>query len=318
MSNTIIFDSIDSVQKVLGSNDVNLPYLENLLECEIFVKGNKLTFESDKSFISTYFSHLMRLSIERDDPFEESELFMEYNSILSSNMLSEVLDEKVNFEKRIITVNGKTVFPKSENQRVYINSIFTNQVVFGIGPAGTGKTFLAVAYALSELLSGNVKKIVLTRPVVEAGESLGFLPGDLSQKLNPYLKPFFDAMECFINPMQIKKMEENGLIEISPLAYMRGRSINNSVIILDEAQNTTRSQMKMFLTRLGENSRAIITGDITQIDLPRRQSSGLLQALDLLRDIPSISRINFNASDCIRSRLVRAIIDAYEGDVSET
>ena len=188
------------------------------------------------------------------------------------------------------------------------------QVVFATGPAGTGKTFLAIAYALSQVLSGRSQKLVLTRPVVEAGESLGFLPGDLSQKLNPYLRPLYDAMEYFIPPAQIRRMEEAGQIEISPLAYMRGRSLNRSIVLLDEAQNTTRGQMKMFLTRLGEDSKAVITGDLTQIDLPKRTQSGLVHALGILHDIEGLAVVQFRSADIIRSRLVKAIIDCYQDE----
>lgn len=318
MSNTIFFDNSETMRKVLGANDCNLKYLELLLKTAIQVRGNRIVVEEDNIYISSYFAQLIRLSLTREEAFEESELFMEWESTQSQEMVANIINQKDSLESKYISVNGKSIYPKSENQKQYINQIFNNQIVFGIGPAGTGKTFIACGYALSKLLSGEVKKIVLTRPVVEVGESLGFLPGDLSQKLNPYLKPFFDAMEFFITPLQIKKFEESGMIEIAPLAYMRGRSITNSIIILDEAQNTTCSQMKMFLTRLGENSKAIITGDITQIDLPIKQKSGLVEALELLNNIENISIVNFNSSDCIRSRIVRAIIRAYQGESCET
>ena len=213
-----------------------------------------------------------------------------------------------------LVVASRSVWPKSRRQKEYVAALFEKQVVFATGPAGTGKTFLAIAYALSQVLSGRSQKLVLTRPVVEAGESLGFLPGDLSQKLNPYLRPLYDAMEYFIPPAQIRRMEEAGQIEISPLAYMRGRSLNRSIVLLDEAQNTTRGQMKMFLTRLGEDSKAVITGDLTQIDLPKRTQSGLVHALGILHDIEGLAVVQFRSADIIRSRLVKAIIDCYQDE----
>lgn len=311
MGDTIFFDDSETMKKVLGINDANIKYFEHLLDTNILVRGNRIIVEKDNRYISPYFSTLIRLSRDRKEQFDESELFMEWQSIQSETLIEDVLSNRV--ENRSIIANGKSIYPKSENQKLFISELYKKQIVFGIGPAGTGKTFLACSYALNKLLSGEVKKIILTRPVVEAGESLGYLPGDLSQKLNPYLKPFYDAMEYFISPVQIKRFEESGMLEISPLAYMRGRSITNSVILLDEAQNTTTSQMKMFLTRLGENSQAIITGDITQFDLPIRQKSGLVHAIGLLNGINDISMIHFNSSDCIRSRIVRAIIQAYQG-----
>jgi len=192
------------------------------------------------------------------------------------------------------------------------------QIVFSIGPAGTGKTFLAVAHSLSEILAGRKQKIILTRPVVEAGESLGFLPGDLAQKIGPYLRPLYDAMEFLVPPAIIKRLEENGSIEIAPLAYMRGRSLNNACVILDEAQNTTIEQMKMFLTRISENSIAIITGDVTQIDLPKSKLSGLVHAYRILKDVPGIGFVEFLSSDVVRSRIVQRIIDAYDKEIASS
>lgn len=189
-----------------------------------------------------------------------------------------------------------------------------DQIVFATGPAGTGKTFLAVAHALSMMLSGKRQKLVLTRPVVEAGESLGFLPGDLSQKISPYLRPLYDAMEGLIGPLAVRKLEENGSIEVAPLAYMRGRSLQNAVVLLDEAQNTTKEQMQMFLTRIGENASAIVTGDISQTDLPRGKVSGLSHALSILEGIQGISMIRFSSHDVVRGRIVQKIIDAYALD----
>ncbi|MFQ3547512.1 MAG: PhoH family protein, partial [Termitinemataceae bacterium] len=204
------------------------------------------------------------------------------------------------------------IFPRTLNQAAYIQGIRSYDVVFCVGPAGTGKTFLAVAEALRQVLSKKRRKMVLTRPVVEAGESLGFLPGDLAQKINPYLRPLYDAMEALVPYETIRRLEDNRAIEIAPLAYMRGRSLNNSIIILDEAQNTTREQMKMFLTRLGEGSQAIITGDATQIDLPRRSDSGLLHALSLLQSVEGLYFAYLNTADVVRNPLIKKIIQAYD------
>lgn len=306
----IYFDDSAVMSAVLGINDRNIPYLELLLDSEIYVKGNCLSCEGSPVFPSLI-ARLKDLAKDRRSELSESEIFMEYQLANGDLVSADVFKPK----DTSISVNSKTIYPKSARQAEFITSLYENQINFAVGPAGTGKTFLAIAYALMLLLSGKKQKLVLTRPVVEAGESLGFLPGDLSQKLNPYLKPLYDAMEFILTPAQIKKLEENGSIEISPLAYMRGRSINRAVIILDEAQNTTKSQMKMFLTRLGENSEAIITGDITQIDLPSRTESGLVHALSILHDIEGLRITSFSRTDIIRSRIVKAIISCYDESV---
>ncbi|MEI8092730.1 MAG: PhoH family protein [Spirochaetales bacterium] len=204
------------------------------------------------------------------------------------------------------------VFPRGWHQARYIDAIRRSDVTFGIGPAGTGKTYLAIAQALLEVLTKKRRKLVLTRPVVEAGENLGFLPGDLSQKISPYLRPLYDAMEDLVPAEILNRLEENRVIEIAPLAYMRGRSLKNCFVILDEAQNTTRTQMKMFLTRLGEGAKAVITGDLTQVDLPRAQESGLLHARRILEGMPEVQFVEFEKKDVVRSTLVRRIIEAYE------
>lgn len=202
--------------------------------------------------------------------------------------------------------------PRTATQTEYMKKVQDNDIVFAIGPAGTGKTYLAVAFAVSALKSKQISKIVLSRPAVEAGESLGFLPGDLSEKIDPYLKPLYDALEDMVPFEKLKSYLEKNTIEIVPLAYMRGRTLNNSFVILDEAQNATNVQMKMFLTRLGPNSKAIITGDITQIDLPGKEHSGLVQIQSVLKGIPDIEFVYFNKSDVVRHKLVKDIIDAYE------
>ena len=212
----------------------------------------------------------------------------------------------------VIATRRKSIVPKTLGQKLYLQSIQQNPIVFGIGPAGTGKTYLAMAAAISALLKNQVQRIVLTRPAVEAGEALGFLPGDLREKILPYLRPLYDALHDMLEPEDVATLSEKGLIEIAPLAYMRGRTLANAYIVLDEAQNTTPEQMMMFLTRLGDESRMIITGDITQIDLPRAKASGLVQAPRILRQIPGIDFHHFTASDVVRHPLVQKIIDAYE------
>lgn len=213
---------------------------------------------------------------------------------------------------KITTSGKKTVYPRSFNQKKYIESIQTGDLVFGIGPAGTGKTYLAMAMALSYLINKSVSRIILTRPAVEAGEKLGFLPGDLLEKVNPYLRPLYDALYDLVELDKVSRFMEKGLIEIAPIAFMRGRTLNDSFVILDEAQNTTSEQMKMFLTRLGFNSKAVVTGDITQIDLPSGKTSGLREAVHILSHVDEISFVYFNEHDVVRHPLVKKIIRAYE------
>jgi phosphate starvation-inducible PhoH-like protein len=215
-------------------------------------------------------------------------------------------------EPLVIATRRKTIVPKTLGQKLYLQSIRANPVVFGIGPAGTGKTYLAMAAAISALLKNEVERIILTRPAVEAGEALGFLPGDLREKILPYLRPLYDAMHDMLEPDDVARLTEKGIIEIAPLAYMRGRTLAQSFIVLDEAQNTTPEQMMMFLTRLGTNSRMVVTGDVTQIDLPRAKQSGLLEVSRILRDIPGIDIHHFSGADVVRHPLVLRIIEAYE------
>ena len=316
MGTSFVFDNPDAMRNICGINDSNIPYLEKLLGCSIYVRGDRVECNTEDSaapqscaFLFTdVLDRLTRLSDVTND-IGEPEILMEFKA--SQNAMDKDQDECPS-PREFISVLSRSVYPKSNRQEDYIKAMKHSQITFGIGPAGTGKTYLAVAHSLGELLSGRKQKLILTRPVVEAGESLGFLPGDLSQKLNPYLKPLYDSMEAIIAPATIRRLEDSGSIEIAPLAYMRGRSIHNACIILDEAQNTTQAQMKMFLTRIGENSCAIITGDVTQIDLPKASSSGLVQAREILRGIDGISFVNFTARDTVRSRIVQRIIDAYE------
>jgi len=318
MSSTIVFDQTAQMQRVCGVNDRNVPYVELLLNGELFVHGNSITYKDvkmrqgsgDQLFVDLM--NRLRDLAQREQEITEPEIFMEFQSL--QNKSEESAQTNLNDKNDAIFVGGRKVYPKSLRQRIFIKLMREKQLVFSIGPAGTGKTFLAIAHALGEVLGGKKQKIVLTRPVVEAGENLGFLPGDLTQKINPYLRPLYDAMEYLLPPANIKRLEDNGAIEIAPLAYMRGRSLNNACVILDEGQNTTVEQMKMFLTRLGENSTAIVTGDITQIDLPSRRLSGLVHAATILREVDEIGFVDFKSTDVIRSRLVQRIVEAYEKD----
>ncbi len=310
MAETYIFNE-ENGALILGPNDRNLSYLELILGSDLSVKGNTLTLWRNNSAFIPLMKALEKAAEERG-ALGEGEIYMEFQSLRSSLEEEEKREENNDRKGReYISVLGKTVWPKTKVQKEFISSLFSSQLIFASGPAGSGKTFLSVAFALELVFSGRRNKIVLTRPVVEAGESLGFLPGDLSQKLNPYLRPLYDAMDLLLNPQQIKRLEENGTIEIAPLAYMRGRSLNNSVVILDEAQNTTKGQMKMFLTRIGESSTAIVNGDPTQIDLPRKGDSGFTEAIEILDGIEGLSVVRFTHRDTVRSRLVRDIVKAY-------
>ena len=299
---------------LFGANDQNIKIFEELLGVRILTRGNEIFLETDNDKTRRVFKTILT---ECEDQVKSGHalnpsIIKAIHSSLRNGGTEEVDILKQN---TVIIPNGAArVFPRSVNQALYIESIEQNDMVFGIGPAGTGKTFLAVAEALKAVIGRSIKKLVITRPVIEAGESLGFLPGDLETKINPYLKPLYDAMEMLLPFETIKKMEENGSIDIAPLAYMRGRTLSDSFIILDEAQNTTRKQMKMFLTRIGEKSKTVITGDITQIDLPSRESSGQLHAMSILSKIREIKFIYFNEADVVRNKLVRKIVHAYETD----
>ncbi|MFA5699365.1 MAG: PhoH family protein [Sphaerochaeta sp.] len=314
MEKRITFDSEELVRRVLGINDRNIPYLEALLGCELYVRSTEIVCLSDDTVTLTrfllLFGRLKRLA-EEQLFFNETDIFMEFQTIKSDVSLDEELLSEEESRRKSVKILNRHAYAKGVNQEHYLRLLETNKVIFAIGPAGTGKTFLAVAYALSQLFSGEKRKIVLTRPIVEAGESLGYLPGDLAQKINPYLRPLYDAMELLISPPNIRKLEDGGNIEIAPLAYMRGRSLRGSTVILDEAQNTTVEQMHMFLTRLGEDSKAIITGDISQIDLPKSKMSGLVHAEKILQGIEDLAFIHFTSEDVVRSKIVQAIIDAY-------
>ena len=305
---TYVF-SRDGAERVLGPNDSNLPYLELLLGTELKVRGTAVISERQSYAFPLFMKRLEELAIERG-VLQEAEIFMVWQTVTEP-------EAKAEKDSLVIAAAGRTIYPKSSEQKRMFRALRSSDVVLASGPAGTGKTFISVIWALSQVLSGRKGKLLLTRPVVEAGESLGFLPGDMQQKLNPYLRPLYDAMEYVISPQQIRRMEENGSIEVAPLAYMRGRSVSNAVMILDEAQNATRAQTMMFLTRLGENSQAIVAGDPSQTDLDDRRSSGLEDAMATLGGIEGISVIRFTHSDTVRSRIVRDIVRAYSGSGHE-
>jgi len=291
------------IMSLLGFNDSNLKIIEKRFSAVITVRGDSATFkgtEVETELIEKLFKELISL---RENDVE---------TILDLTLQGkEIINEK-EFDSIILFTKNDSIKAKTPGQTAYFQLVKKNDICFAIGPAGTGKTYLAVAFAVSALKKGIVSKIILARPAVEAGESLGFLPGDIREKIDPYLRPLYDALEDMLPSEKLKQNIEKGVIEIVPLAYMRGRTLNNAFVILDEAQNSTDTQMKMFLTRLGVNSKAIITGDITQIDLPNRTVSGLVKAQEILTGIQGIGFVYFEKTDVVRHKLVKDIIDAYE------
>jgi phosphate starvation-inducible PhoH-like protein len=311
-------EGVDMV-RLLGLNDANLHVLEDHFDAAITIRGENLTFRGDQQQVD-----------QLEKIFKELIYILNKSGNLSANDIETVID--------LVTVNGEPALPKSvvaqvgseeiesvvlftrngiirartSGQKEYIRQIKKNDIVFAIGPAGTGKTYLAVASAVAALKNRDVVKIILARPAVEAGESLGFLPGDLKEKVDPYLRPLYDALDDMIPPDKLKTYVERRVIEVVPLAYMRGRTLNNAYVILDEAQNASSMQMKMFLTRLGANAKAIITGDITQIDLPVKTISGLVQIREILQNIDGVQFCYFDRNDVVRHKLVKDIIDAYD------
>lgn len=296
---------------VFGHNDVHLRKIEAAFaETRITARGNELVLRGEAKEIA---------QLERI--FAELSLIVHRNSFLTDNDLDTVLNlirtdglgmPNESDAAILFTPNGGFIKPKNEGQRQLVKAARKNDIVFAIGPAGTGKTYLAVALAVAALKARLVKRIVLSRPAVEAGESLGFLPGDMREKIDPYLRPLYDALEDMLPADKLRGLIDQNLIEIVPLAYMRGRTLNSAFVILDEAQNATNTQMKMFLTRLGANSRAIVTGDITQTDLPRRDQSGLIQVQPILRDVEGIGFVYLHKNDVVRHQLVQDIIEAYD------
>ncbi|GAB1481221.1 PhoH family protein [Treponema sp.] len=311
---TIVLENQDLLSGVCGANDANLRIIEAALGGRIATRGNELRLEGADSDAEARFRSIVDslVSALRVGDATSPE-FARALAELSIQSTMEPLGSDPLSENAIFIPRGfGRVYPRTLNQANYIKGMRSNDIVFCVGPAGTGKTYLAIAEALRQVLSKKRRRMVLTRPVVEAGESLGFLPGDLAQKINPYLRPLYDAMEALVPFETIRRLEDTRAIEIAPLAYMRGRSLNDAIVILDEAQNTTKEQMKMFLTRLGEGSQAIITGDATQIDLPKRIDSGLLHALTILKEVDGLHFSYLNTADVIRNPLIKKIIQAYE------
>lgn len=305
--------NIEQLVNLSGVKDENLEVLEDHFQVEISLRGDEMSIvgsqqqiEKTKKVIYSLLKLIVSgVSISRRDVIYAQKL-VEKDKL---DQLSELYHIKI-----ARTYNGKLIYPKTLGQKNYYYALKNNDVVFGIGPAGTGKTYLAVVFAVAALKNNEVKKIILTRPAVEAGENLGFLPGDLKEKVDPYLRPLYDALYDMLGVEQTEKLMEKGVIEIAPLAYMRGRTLEDAYVILDEAQNTTDNQMKMFLTRLGFRSKMIVTGDISQIDLPRNTTSGLIRALDILEGVKGISFIHLSAMDVVRHPVVQRIIERYDAN----
>jgi phosphate starvation-inducible PhoH-like protein len=292
--------------EIFGDRDSVLRRVEELVECEVIVRGNEIVLRGAEGAVDraeAVFDGLIGLTEDGHHPTPETaeRLYKMADSGEGREVLGDV----------ILTYRGRRVAPKTRNQKAYTDAIREHQIVFGIGPAGTGKTYLAVALAVDALNRGEVARIILTRPAVEAGESLGFLPGDVMAKVDPYFRPLYDALYEMVDPAKFQAHLERGIIEIAPLAFMRGRTLNDAFVILDEAQNTTTQQMKMFLTRLGFGSKMVITGDITQIDLPKGRVSGLQDARKTLTGVDGVSFIGLQRDDIVRSDLVMRIVDAY-------
>ncbi len=299
----------DLVMGLLGSADENLRALERLLAADLHVRGNAVTISGEPADVALGERVLAELVaiVAGGQPLTPEGVRHSVAMLVGTG--NESPAEVLTLD--ILSRRGKTIRPKTLNQKRYVDAIDNHTIVFGIGPAGTGKTYLAMAKAVNALQTKQVSRIILTRPAVEAGERLGFLPGTLSEKIDPYLRPLYDALHDMMDPDMIPKLMSSGVIEVAPLAYMRGRTLNDAFIILDEAQNTTAEQMKMFLTRLGFGSKVVVTGDVTQIDLPGNSRSGLRAAVDILDGIEDIHVSELNSADVVRHRLVSEIVDAY-------
>jgi len=302
---------LNGVEELVGTHDANLRLLERCFNVSIHLGSEGLEIEGGEREVQRAQKLLKEYAdlVEGGSHFDSSEVesFLRIASQDPEATLKGLAEAG-----RPRTFGKKSITPKSLNQRTYVDAIERHDMVFGIGPSGTGKTYLAVAMAVDALLSKEVSRIILARPAVEAGERLGFLPGTLQEKVNPYLRPLYDALYDVLDPDRVERHLEKGIIEIAPIAFMRGRTLNDAFVILDEAQNTTSEQMKMFLTRLGFNSKAVVTGDITQIDLPDGRRSGLVEAIDVVSRVPGISFVYFTERDVVRHTLVQRIIRAYE------
>jgi phosphate starvation-inducible PhoH-like protein len=299
--------SNQAATELAGSGDAVLRALEGHVACDLFLRGNVITLDGDEEAVDAAAIVVRELAdlIEQGHDIAPGTIAAVTGALDQHRSPAEILEDVV-WRHR-----SKQVAPKTVNQKHYVDSIRKNTITFGIGPAGTGKTFLAVALAAAALSRREVNRIILTRPAVEAGERLGFLPGDLMAKIDPYLRPLFDALHDMLDAEKVSTYLERGQIEVAPLAFMRGRTLNDSFIILDEAQNTTPEQMKMILTRLGFNSKMVVTGDVTQIDLPKHEGSGLVVIGDILEGIEGIEFVRFGGEDVVRHRLVQKIVEAY-------
>src|SRR5687767_15852476 len=305
----------EGIEVLYGPHDVNLKHIESLMDVEIRTQGDELIVEGTRGSeqrVERLFEQLAQL---RDSGYELASTDVKTAAELVVD--DPTVDLRDYFSKdgaaaKPAQGTKRRVNPKSPNQKKYLETIEQNDIVFGVGPAGTGKTYLAMAQAVSYLMAKKVSRIILARPAVEAGEKLGFLPGDLQEKVNPYLRPLYDALYDMMDTDKASRLVERGTIEVAPLAFMRGRTLNDAFVILDEAQNTTSEQMKMFLTRLGFGSKAVVTGDITQIDLPNPKASGLVEALRVVKDIDGIGIVFFDDKDVVRHRLVQQIVKAYD------
>lgn len=307
----VSFTNMEEQAELFGGFDTNIKFLEKEYDVTALSRGGqlKLTGSSEGVEAAAKAVEGLKVLVQKGQPLNEQNIHYVMQMVAEDGVdkLGALMSNCI-----CITGKGKPIKAKTLGQENYVKAIADNTVVFGIGPAGTGKTYLAVAMAVKAFKAKEVSRIILTRPAVEAGESLGFLPGDLQQKVDPYLRPLYDALFDMLGPESFQRQLERGTIEVAPLAYMRGRTLDDSFIILDEAQNTTSEQMKMFLTRLGMNSKAVVTGDITQIDLPRGKNSGLKEVVKILKDIEGISIVQFGAKDVVRHHLVQEIVNAYD------
>ena len=304
------------LMELVGSFDNNLKELEKISGSKIYFRGNSIAIKGDK-----YANEKVKDAIEYLIYRFRSDKRIDRNDIIAALNIDMIQDTKnqstVQPLGEVIKTPKRSVIPRSKKQKEYVRSLKTNQIVMSLGPAGTGKTYLAVAVALSMLLEKKVERIILSRPAVEAGEKLGFLPGDMKDKIDPYLRPLYDSLHDLLDYDKIQRKIESGAIEIAPLAFMRGRTIKNSFAILDEAQNATEIQIKMFLTRIGENSKLVVNGDPSQIDLPNKNQSGLVKSQSILKDIKEISVINFDHQDVVRHPLVTKIVEAYQKNTDD-
>ena len=306
-------DDQDRINRLCGPTNSTLKQIEEALEIKISNRGSKFKVRGNSPNTSAAETVLKGLyqKLEKKNVVPPEEIHLYLREAMNQNSSNDL--GATQGDKKITLKTPKTmVSPKGKNQQKYLEVMSKKELVFGIGPAGTGKTYLAVAAAVNELITGRVEKVVVTRPAVEAGEKLGFLPGDLSQKIDPYLRPLYDALFQTLGFKETNKLIENNVIEIAPLAFMRGRTLNKSFIILDEGQNTTPEQMKMFLTRFGYGSKVVVTGDLTQIDLPKDIKSGLIHTLDILSELEDVGLVRFSSKDVARHSLVQKIVEAYE------